>query len=170
MAAGKPLCCQQRPVPRTWRWQGVPFFVSAPQVETISGESVGRAGAMLAADVSGLAVAVELPVFVFTGGSCACAVCAGVMLGWRRSMMSGGGVGRRAPPASKPMIKSARLANVGNSNRAPRSLGAQSGQKRRLVQRCQRERMIRSPHSAQKFGLYTVRASIEKQRQPETYS
>ena len=33
---GIPLCCQQRPVPRTRRWQGVPFFVRAPQIETTS--------------------------------------------------------------------------------------------------------------------------------------
>lgn len=40
--AGIPLCCQQRPVPRTLREQGVPFFVRAPQMETISFGSVGR--------------------------------------------------------------------------------------------------------------------------------
>ena len=40
--ADLPLCCQQRPVPRTRREQGVPFFVRAPQTETISAGSVGR--------------------------------------------------------------------------------------------------------------------------------
>jgi hypothetical protein len=30
--AGIPLCCQQRKGPRTRRWQGVPFFVRAPQM------------------------------------------------------------------------------------------------------------------------------------------
>jgi hypothetical protein len=34
--AGLPRCCQQRPVPRTRREQGVPRFVRAPQMETIS--------------------------------------------------------------------------------------------------------------------------------------
>lgn len=40
--AGSPLCCQQRPVPRTRRWQGVPFCVRAPQIVIISSGSVGR--------------------------------------------------------------------------------------------------------------------------------
>ncbi len=44
--AGKPLCCQQRPVPRTRREQGVPFCVRAPQMETISFGSVMRSPAL----------------------------------------------------------------------------------------------------------------------------
>jgi hypothetical protein len=44
--AGIPLCCQQRPVPRTLRWQGVPFCVRAPQMETVSSGFVGRSVAV----------------------------------------------------------------------------------------------------------------------------
>jgi hypothetical protein len=40
--AALPLCCQQRPVPRTRLEQGVPFCVRAPHTETISAGSVGR--------------------------------------------------------------------------------------------------------------------------------
>jgi hypothetical protein len=40
--AGIPRCCQQRPVPRTRRWQGVPFCVRAPQMVITSLASVGR--------------------------------------------------------------------------------------------------------------------------------
>ena len=46
MMAGMPRCCQQRPVPRTRRWQGVPFCVRAPQSETTSSGSVGRSVAV----------------------------------------------------------------------------------------------------------------------------
>jgi hypothetical protein len=44
--AGMPLCCQQRPGPRTRRRQGVPFFVRAPQMYTTSEGSVGRSFAV----------------------------------------------------------------------------------------------------------------------------
>ena len=41
-----PLCCQQRPGPRTRRRQGVPFFVRAPQMYMTSEGSVGRSFAV----------------------------------------------------------------------------------------------------------------------------
>ncbi len=40
--ADLPTCCQQRPVPRTRREHGVPFFVRAPHMEIVSDASVGR--------------------------------------------------------------------------------------------------------------------------------
>ena len=46
--AARPLCCQQRPTPRTRREQGVPFLVRAPQMETISLGSVGRSSLLVA--------------------------------------------------------------------------------------------------------------------------
>jgi hypothetical protein len=67
MAAGWPLCCQQRSVPRTRRWQGVPFFVIAPQIETVSDEEVGRSVVALASG-SGLACAGEVSVFACVSG------------------------------------------------------------------------------------------------------
>lgn len=103
--AGRPLCCQQRPVPRTRREQGVPFFVRAPQVETISSGSVGRSlsapsGPKRAASLGGVPVASDglaSDGFAWDATSTADAK-AGASA--TRLMTSGGSAGRAKRPAT----------------------------------------------------------------------
>jgi hypothetical protein len=161
--AGSPLCCQQRPVPRTRRWQGVPFCVLAPQIETVSSGSVGRSvavpsGPYVGSLLGALAASLSAPApfdrpSLFVGGMDTAASSP-------RSTIKGGGAGRATRPATSPMIKSPAPAIVGKRNCALRWRGAQSEQNRLLVQRRQRERSIRDPHSEQKLGLYMVRISF----------
>lgn len=160
--AGWPLCCQQRSVPRTRRWQGVPFFVSAPQIETISDEAGGRSCVTPPTGSRLDCCAGTFSIFVRAGAGVGGAVCVATTVGSRRSKMSGGVAGRTARPAPRPSVKKLVPATRGKIILAVRKRGAQAEQKRRLVQRCQRERAIRSPHSVQKFGLYILRVSVER--------
>jgi hypothetical protein len=145
-------------VPRTRREQGVPFFVRAPQMETISAGSVGRSVAVPSAlKPSGRALpvaSVSLPAVE----TCDASVGAGGFSALR-SMISGGGAGRIARPPTKPTIKSPMHATSGRTTRPRRNLWSHPSQKRRLVHTRQRTRAMRPPHSAQKFGLYMVRKS-----------
>jgi hypothetical protein len=160
--AGWPLCCQQRSVPRTRRWHGVPFFVSAPQIETISDEEAGGRACVTLPSGSPLVCAGTFSIFERVGAGTSGAVCVAATVGSRRSKMRGGVAGRTARPAPRPSVKKLVPATRGKMIRAVRKRGAQAEQKRRLVQRCQRERAIRSPHSVQKFGLYILRVSVER--------
>jgi hypothetical protein len=66
ITAGWPLCCQQRSVPRTRRWQGVPFFVSAPQIETVS-DADGVRSVFVLLPGSGLAGSGALSMYAVAG-------------------------------------------------------------------------------------------------------
>ncbi len=171
--AGKPLCCQQRPVPRTRREQGVPFCVRAPQMETISLGSVIRS---LAAPSPALAKP-ELEFdaeFVFgsasTDSATSFAVAAGVGASLAsfivrlllRSTMSGGGGAalekfRARFAAARPALKIIAAAIMDATTPSLRKRGAHVWQKRLLVQMRHLSRTICSPHAEQKFGLYMMR-------------
>ncbi|MGH9872348.1 MAG: hypothetical protein ACRD9S_07765 [Pyrinomonadaceae bacterium] len=88
---GIPLCCQHRPGACTRREQGVPFFVRAPQRYTSSSTVVGELVVVEVGLVpdSDLAERVELPGAPSLSGE-------SDLL----SMISGGGGGRRARPAT----------------------------------------------------------------------
>jgi hypothetical protein len=159
--AGIPLCCQQRPVPRTLRWQGVPFCVRAPQIETTSPGSVGLSVAVPSGPYRGsgfgasaeessplaspLSAGVASPP-VFAAGSSP------------RSTIKGGGSGRIERPAASPIESSNAPNSTGAAIPDLRNRFSQLWQKRRLFQMRQRARRIFAPHSAQKFGLYIRRA------------
>lgn len=71
-----------------------------------------------------------------------------------RTTTSGGAAGRTARPSTNPKsIRHAQRASGAAMRRARRG-ASHAGQKRRLVHTRQRSRATRSPHSAQKFGLY----------------
>ena len=97
--APRPRCCQHRPVPRTRREQGVPFFVRAPQTETISPGSVGRSPGVPSAPSAGARA------FAFAAAAASLPAADSGDAGGRafvaaRSMTSGGGALRIArPPA-----------------------------------------------------------------------
>jgi hypothetical protein len=154
-----PLCCQQRPVPRTLRWQGVPFCVRAPQMDTTSFGSVGRSVVVPSGPYfgSGLGVA-EAPASPSTSAASLpiCVVIAVAGGSSPRCTIKGGGAGRVARPAASPIEMSVAQAISGARICALRKWPSQSGQKRRLVQKRQRARVIFDPHSAQKFGLYIL--------------
>jgi len=89
--ADRPRCCQQRPVPRTRREQGVPRCVRAPHIETISFGSV-IVSVLIEESLAGD----EVTGGDLDGSGAAFVVCnAAVLKGGadesRRSMMSGGG-------------------------------------------------------------------------------
>jgi hypothetical protein len=73
------------------------------------------------------------------------------------SIVSGGGLGRRTRPATKPAASNVRITNNAGASCCLRSRRAQSLQNLRLVQKYQRKRSTFAPHSAQKFGWYLVR-------------
>ena len=163
--AGIPLCCQQRPVPRTLRWHGVPFCVRAPQMETISSASVGRSVAVPLGpyfgsglgeedDVESASVSASSSDALLPAFAVAAVAAVGALGSSKRCTVRGGGCGRIARPSTSPMEKSAMAAIRGATMPALLKRPSQLEQKRRLVQTRQRERVIFSPHSAQKFGLY----------------
>lgn len=154
--AFRPLCCQQRPTPRTRREQGVPFLVRAPQIETSSAGSVGRSSGEPSGPWRGAGVeefVAAPPVACWEVGS----VCVGVA--GLSMTVSGGAEERSARPATKPV--SSRTAHAANARASParRKRFSQPGQKRPLVHGRQRTRSTRAPHSAQKFGLY-IRSEV----------
>lgn len=159
--AGIPLCCQQRPKPRTRRVQGVPFLVRAPHMVTISFGSVGRS--FDASDELEELPPSEEESMGLRGGfedSFAASEGSGDTDGVStRSTMSGGAGGLPARPAKKP--PSTRISTAKGVRRACdlRNLLAQLPQKRRLVHSRHFLCSTRSPHSAQKFGLYITTLS-----------
>jgi hypothetical protein len=72
--------------------------------------------------------------------------------------MSGGGVGLVKRPNTKPAQASEAATASGAARLLRRKRGSHAAQKRRLVQARQRARRTRSPHSQQKFGLYTPKS------------
>lgn len=162
--AGIPLCCQQRPGPRTRRWQGVPFFVLAPQIYTTSEGSVGRSFAVPSGPYAGSG---------FAGGKVteasrfASRVRAESGAGRRvrsnapRSKTAEGVAGFDARPIRKHVHATAAESARGTANRARLKRRPHASQKRRLVHTRQRARATRSPHSQQKFGLYISRTPSE---------
>jgi len=161
--AGNPLCCQQRPVPRTLRWHGVPFFVRAPQIEIISFGSVGRSprvpfgpkpgsgcGAS-ASDAGAVSVCCSSAlVAIGRGGICV------------RSTIKGGGRERTALPAARPSRKRQRPASKGETSCALRKRREQVGQNRRLCHMRQRVRETGSPHSAQEVATWCRMRKLEE--------
>ncbi len=160
--AGIPLCCQQRPVPRTRREQGLPLCVRAPHMETISCGSVGGSRsapraierASIEPAASGAVSAGLRDASTGAGGSVKA-------VSSPRSSIKGGAGGRPARPARKPPAKSATTRKSGQLKaRARLNLFSQSAQNLRLVHQCQRARAMRVPQSAQKLGRYIVRNSF----------
>jgi len=177
--AGKPLCCQQRPVPRTRREQGVPFCVRAPQMETISFGSVIRSPAApspalakseLVFDaglVFGLASPDSVASFDTAAGVDASLASFIVLRLLLRSTMSGGGDDlekfRARRPAARPVPKIIAAAVTGATIPSLRKRGAHVWQKRLLVQMRHLSRTICSPHAEQKFGLYMMRKLLRRE-------
>lgn len=156
-----PLCCQQRPGPRTRRLQGVPFFVRAPQMYTTSEGSVGRSFAVPSGPYAGSG-------FAGSGASrFASRVRAESGAGRRvrskapRSKTAEGDAGLDARPIRKHAHAIAAESASGTANRARMKRRTHASQKRRLVHTRQRARATRSPHSQQKFGLYIPRTPSE---------
>jgi hypothetical protein len=77
------------------------------------------------------------------------------------TMVSGGGVGRRARPAQYPVLTNVNAAYNQGRKRSFRSRRAHSLQNLRLVQKCHLKRSNLVPHCEQKFGLYIFFVTAE---------
>jgi len=156
--ADLPRCCQQRPVPRTRREQGVPFCVRAPQSETASFGSVGNsptapfgAGELDAEDE------VEFSFDELTEDRAErLLVATGVVANFPCSTTSGGAAGLPARPIRNPAPRSAEVASTIHTKAVLRNRFSHNEQNLRLVHKRHRARSMCAPHSAQKFGRYIV--------------
>jgi hypothetical protein len=158
--AGAPLCCQQRPVPLTLRWHGLPFCVLAPQIDIVSPGSVGLSLEVPSRPYTGSGPAMGWAFSAVPGRAGRSSVLdegAPTAVSCDRSTINGGGVGRAARPAKSPIANNTIPPRSGGINCDLRKRGAQPEQNRLLVHRCQRARSIREPQSEQKLGLYIVR-------------
>jgi hypothetical protein len=156
-------------VPRTRRWQGVPFFVRAPQIATISFGSVGCSAASAASGCAFVSFATRVDEFAPLVVSFVASFVVPLVVSFfdaaplmssagrgsaPRSTMSGGGAGRINLPSANPAHATAQAMHSGATHPRRKRL-SHAAQKRPLVHARQRSRKTRSPHSAQKFGLYT---------------
>lgn len=156
--AGRPRCCQHRPVARTRREQGVPFCVRAPQSEIVSFGSVGISPATpFGAGEVDAEVEAEFPFDELTEERAGKSLIAtGVVANFPCSTMSGGAAGLPLRPIRNPAPRSAEVANAIHTKAVLRNRFSHTEQNLRLVHRRHRARSMCAPHSAQKFGRYIV--------------